>query len=313
MKLARGAVHVRGVRTAVRYFDEAIAIQPDYARAYAALGQMQLEFLQVGPLSPNEIFPKAEAATWKALELDPNLPLAHRMLGNILRDFYWRWEEGDDQNRLAYKLEHTVLPRGWMPLHSLLRTGRADEAVVEAERLRTQNSLEVNALFGAAACERRVSGASNRGTSARVGYISSGGRARFNSVRPGHNGTAGREAFPSSNALKSPIRAAEVQGMPEMLRIRGRRPAWDRPSVRRSAFEFTRMWEYPVQDRRIRSSLSGDDEANRTASQIPIGHGDIAGMQTLCGRLPASHSGEQSHQEMRVTCWLEALSNAFLN
>src|SRR5262249_1604039 len=110
---------------------------------------MQLQFLEVSPLSPREIIPKAEAATRKALELDSTLPLAHRMLAIILHAFYWRWEAGDDEYRHANALEHTGLPREWVALGSLIRTGRADEAVADAERLRRKHPREANSFFGA--------------------------------------------------------------------------------------------------------------------------------------------------------------------
>ena len=77
------------------YLEEAVAIQPDFAAAYAELAMVQVQFLFGGPYSPHQIIPKAEAAARKALQLDDNLPKAHRALGQILNLYYWRWEEGD--------------------------------------------------------------------------------------------------------------------------------------------------------------------------------------------------------------------------
>ena len=84
---AGGRETFEGFRTAVAYFEEAIARQPDFAEAYAALAQAQHQFLFAGPLSPRETMPKAEAAARKALQLDETLAQAHRTLGAILHHF----------------------------------------------------------------------------------------------------------------------------------------------------------------------------------------------------------------------------------
>src|SRR5439155_6452498 len=86
-----------GFRTAIAYYEEALARQPDFAAAYAAMGEAQLQLLYGGPLSPGEVIPKAEASTRKALELDDTLAQAHRTLAAILETFYWKWEEADKE------------------------------------------------------------------------------------------------------------------------------------------------------------------------------------------------------------------------
>ena len=91
---ARGFQRYDGFRRAVAYFEEAVAIQPDFAEAYAALARAQVQFLFTGPLSPSEAVPKAEAAARKALELDPTSAHAHMALAQVLNLYYWRWDEG---------------------------------------------------------------------------------------------------------------------------------------------------------------------------------------------------------------------------
>ncbi len=70
---ARGLQRHEGFRRAVGYLEEAVAIQPDFAAAYAELAMVQVQFLFGGPYSPHQIIPKAEAAARKALQLDDNL------------------------------------------------------------------------------------------------------------------------------------------------------------------------------------------------------------------------------------------------
>jgi len=128
---AEGRLTFGGFRTALAYFKESIAKQPDFAEAHAAMGRMQLQFLYGGPLSPREAIPDAEASTRKALELDDTIALAHNTLGTILQNFYWQWEEGDKEPLRARELSGNSAET---PRANLLRTGRFEEATADAER-----------------------------------------------------------------------------------------------------------------------------------------------------------------------------------
>ncbi len=137
--LASGHLSVEGFRTGVEYFEKAVAIQPDFAAAYAALADAQVQFLFTGPLSPREVIPKAEAAARKAISLDDRLANAHTALATILQMFYWRWEEGDREFRRARDLGGGTDPSA--SVVSLIRMGRYDEAIDEAERACQQDPL----------------------------------------------------------------------------------------------------------------------------------------------------------------------------
>ena len=139
---ARGVERHEGFRRAVGYLEEAVAIQPDFAAAYAELAMVQVQFLFGGPYSPHQIIPKAEAAARKALQLDDNLPRAHRALGAVLHLYYWRWEEGDKA------LERATILGDAPPSaisNSLIRRGRFQEAIAAAEHGRKLDPLSVNA------------------------------------------------------------------------------------------------------------------------------------------------------------------------
>ena len=126
------------------YLEEAIAIQPDFAEAYAELAIVQVQFLYGGPYSPHQVIPKAEAAARKALQLDDNLAKAHRALGQILNLYYWRWEEGDKELERATAIGGLDDPPEAVSA-SLRRRGRYQEAIVAAERGRKFDPLSVQA------------------------------------------------------------------------------------------------------------------------------------------------------------------------
>ena len=128
---------------AVAYFEQAIAIDPDFAEAHAALAVTQLQFLFGGRFSPHEAAPKAEAAARKALQLDDTLADAHLALGQILALYHWRWEESAKALQRAVELRNGGGDSAVGD--SLVRQGRFDDAIAAAERGRKRDPLSVNA------------------------------------------------------------------------------------------------------------------------------------------------------------------------
>src|SRR5262245_58539060 len=124
-----------GFRTAVAFFEDAVVKQPDFAPALAAMAQAQLQFLYVGPLSPRETIPKAEAAARKALQLDDTLVEAHRTLGTILNVFYWQWEDGGKELRRARQLAAKFGDTRATPATVLIQDGRFEEAASRVHKL----------------------------------------------------------------------------------------------------------------------------------------------------------------------------------
>ncbi|HEU6453024.1 MAG TPA: tetratricopeptide repeat protein [Gemmatimonadaceae bacterium] len=82
----RHAWHERtsdGLRRAIEYFEQAVAREPDYARAHAALGDAYSVSAFYDYLPPREAYPKAEAAARRAMQLDPTLAEPHATMGYV--------------------------------------------------------------------------------------------------------------------------------------------------------------------------------------------------------------------------------------
>jgi tetratricopeptide (TPR) repeat protein len=149
---AKGGQGYDGFRTAVAYFEEATARQPDFAEAYAAMAEAQLQFLYGGPLSPREAIPKAEASVREALQLDDTIASAHRTLGTILNSFYWQRAEGDKELRRARELDGSSgETQGGA---ALIWTGHLKEAIAAAERARKLDPLSFDAYVNVAIAYR---------------------------------------------------------------------------------------------------------------------------------------------------------------
>jgi TolB-like protein/Tfp pilus assembly protein PilF/predicted Ser/Thr protein kinase len=118
---------------AVRYFQEAVAEEPQNARLYAGLAQAY-SALHTYYRSPAEVMPRAKQAAMKAIELDPNLASAHVTLGDVHLIFDWDWNGAAEEYRKALDINPS-LPEAELGYADYLATlGRFDEAVSHIQR-----------------------------------------------------------------------------------------------------------------------------------------------------------------------------------
>jgi DNA-binding winged helix-turn-helix (wHTH) protein/TolB-like protein/Flp pilus assembly protein TadD len=134
--LLRGRFHyakatVKDARRAVEYFQRAIAVDPAFAPAYAALATSYSEMTDSSILDPKEFGPKAEAAARKALELDERLVEAHVTLA-LLQRGAWDWQAAEREYVRALELNpnHAAARSSYAFYLSLV--GRHAQAVAEA-------------------------------------------------------------------------------------------------------------------------------------------------------------------------------------
>jgi tetratricopeptide (TPR) repeat protein len=139
---------------AIASLERAIAIDPAFALAHAALSeawiQLGLRAAVSQSLRPREVMPKARAAAEKALALDESLSEAHASLGQVLFTYEWKREEGVRELLRAIDLNpNNQNAQHWYAM-SLAGLGRFDEALVQIERARDIDPLAVmvNANIG---------------------------------------------------------------------------------------------------------------------------------------------------------------------
>jgi serine/threonine-protein kinase len=88
-----------GVTLGLEHLERAVARDPAYALAYAAMAKAytDLGLGIVGAMAPDEAFAKAFVATARALELDPGLAEGHAVLGHLkfIREFDWAGAEAE--------------------------------------------------------------------------------------------------------------------------------------------------------------------------------------------------------------------------
>jgi TolB-like protein len=92
------------VQKGIERFQQAIAIAPTYALAYAGLADSYFR-LSDTHLPPNEALPKAKAAAMKAVELDEELSEAHASLGLIKVYYDHDWPGAETEYLRAIELK----------------------------------------------------------------------------------------------------------------------------------------------------------------------------------------------------------------
>jgi adenylate cyclase len=120
---------------AVEFYNQAIARDPNYAPAYAGLGETYILLPYYTGVDPKEARPKARAATLKALELNPNLPEAHAALGKIIYTDDIDLQQSIREHQRAIELSPNYAgAHHWLGNGPLAGLGRFDEAIAEGKR-----------------------------------------------------------------------------------------------------------------------------------------------------------------------------------
>jgi len=122
------------LQQAIEFFNQAIAIDPNYGDAYAGLADCYNMLVVYGRLQPKEGFPKAKEAATRALEIDENSAEAHTSMAFI--KFRWDWNRAatDREFQEAIKLKPTYAPAHQWYSSYLVAVERFDEAIAEAKR-----------------------------------------------------------------------------------------------------------------------------------------------------------------------------------
>ena len=145
----RGA---ESLKRAIQYFEQATALDPNYAQAYVGLADAYHVISGYwGGLPPKESFPKAKAAALKAIELDDNLAEAHTALAAVKAGYEWDWAGAEGEFKRAIELSPSFADgRYFYAIIYLVPMRRFEEAVAEMKRaLETDPlSLIINANLG---------------------------------------------------------------------------------------------------------------------------------------------------------------------
>jgi tetratricopeptide (TPR) repeat protein len=132
-----------GFRQAKEYFDQAIALDPNCAQAYAGLADAY-HFLGAAELHDRrENYEKAKAAYQRALQLDPTLAEAHASAGLVAMNYDWDWPLAEQELQRAIALDpNNALFYDWYAEY-LMAIGKVSNSIDNIERARKLDPFSV--------------------------------------------------------------------------------------------------------------------------------------------------------------------------
>ena len=127
-------------KTALGYFNDAIALDPNFALAYVGVAMTNTMLVGGSVLKPEETMPNVRAAVEKALDLDDTFADAHTSLAVIKRQ-EWDWAGAEKEFKRAIELNPNLAWAHGAYGISLARMGRYSEALTENKRAQELDPL----------------------------------------------------------------------------------------------------------------------------------------------------------------------------
>jgi TolB-like protein len=114
---------------AAAYFNQAIAIDPNFALAYSGLSDTFGASATNGWTSPREGYLKAKIASKKAVELDDSLAEAHASVGAVAMFYDFDWATAEKEYKRAIELNPSYEISLELYSYLLVALGRFDEGI----------------------------------------------------------------------------------------------------------------------------------------------------------------------------------------
>ncbi len=135
------------------FFEEAIALDPQYALAQSCYADSLIGHAVTGVTPAHAVMPVVRALAQRALELDPSLPEAHATLCMIAAAYDYDWKEAARRFTLA-TLSEAASPwcHAACGLFYSLPSGRKKEAIEQVERAVQGDPLHLTIRIGMATC-----------------------------------------------------------------------------------------------------------------------------------------------------------------
>ncbi len=131
-----------GILRSIDYFEHAIAIDPNYALAYAGLADSYIQGIWHVPFDSKAVLPKATAAALRAVEIDDQLAEAHTALANAYQ-LDWNWSGTEQEIEHALALNPRLARAHHVYAFHLLLMGRNDEALAAIKQAQAIDPLNM--------------------------------------------------------------------------------------------------------------------------------------------------------------------------
>src|SRR5437879_4263719 len=136
-----------GFTRSLAHFQQAVALDPKFALAYASLADAYNTIGYWGYLPPKEAFPEAKRAAQMALNIDPDLAEAHGALGYVEFQYEWKFKEAEIEFKEAIRLNPNSVSARLRFFEYLFDFQRAQEAHEQLERARELDPLSIQIAY----------------------------------------------------------------------------------------------------------------------------------------------------------------------
>jgi DNA-binding winged helix-turn-helix (wHTH) protein/TolB-like protein/Flp pilus assembly protein TadD len=123
-----------GSKKAIDYFEEAIAMDPNYALAYSGLSEGYIGLAVFGAMSPKQACPKAREAALKALETDDHIAESHVALAHFKAQCDHERPGAEREYQRAIELNPGYADAYRLYAILLMQAGRHDEAFAKIQK-----------------------------------------------------------------------------------------------------------------------------------------------------------------------------------
>jgi tetratricopeptide (TPR) repeat protein len=138
-----------GLKKAIKYFERAIKIDPNYALAYIELSKSYLYSFDLNLLSPDQSLLKAREYLQEASRVDDGLAEVHTTLA-LLKTYEWNWAEAENEYKLAIEINPNLSEIHYRYAALLRHLARFDEAMSQIRLAQELDpvSLSINTGIG---------------------------------------------------------------------------------------------------------------------------------------------------------------------
>jgi tetratricopeptide (TPR) repeat protein len=120
------------LRKGIALFEEAVALDPDFALAYAGVADSFHILAVYGVLPASEAYPLARTAAERAMALNDGLAESHVSMSYVWLCYDWDWDRAERGFRRAIELSPGSAPAHHWLAWTLVIVGRFDAAAAEA-------------------------------------------------------------------------------------------------------------------------------------------------------------------------------------
>ena len=132
-----------GLEKAIGYFNQAIAIDPNYALPYAGIAQSYIPLTYLGYVRGAEVRTKVVTALAKAAELDDSLAEVHTAMGSAKHFYEYDWAGAEREFNRAIELNPSYATAYQWYAQMLGAEGREEKALDEHKRALVMDPLSL--------------------------------------------------------------------------------------------------------------------------------------------------------------------------